>query len=321
MTVKCLLSRDLSIRDALQREGLPWGLFDWTLPGLGISQNDGAHIVVNRADAEKSGVVPALMKNQAPGLTLIGITDLSIDSFLAVAALAGEKPDDQAHHNFFAGLAHAEKYGRHTLNQTVTSSDTRVKLAALFDYDYNMIADRQRDTNQVTDRSNQYRQFMDMLNRLLKGDQQLMQRGSQWLNDAEIINSCSFMYTAGNGADQAMHNNSGDVVVRTCNNVRAREAFMTPAARGNRETRACVLYNTMNGHISLDFTQPIPGISARNILTEIFDGSRVTGDDQHAEQHSDPTLRPTAGSLSVVVGRVAALLNERPAQQAGNAGN
>lgn len=201
---------------------------------------------------------PCLAENgvAGEGIEAVGLSHLDLDSIGGCAAILGRKPEAPG---FWALASFIDTAGPHKLGQAGADPADVARLYAFWAWSQTNRCMPPRDGS-VVDVAEQVTLAIEVIARICVDDPELLATGEQFRSAEEALNKRSFVEVV------------DEVVVRVAD-VFVNHLYADPSGKAHE---AVVSFNTTTGAVTVSLADPIPGVSACEIMQGIF-GSEAGG--------------------------------------------
>jgi hypothetical protein len=228
---------------------------------------------------------PCLRENRELGVECVGVSHLDLDALGGVLAILGRKPEAEG---FWKLAAYVDTHGPHRLGEAGAEPVDVARLHAFWAWSemHRVFPPRDGGVLDVTDRVEEAKRALVAI---LDGDQSFLRAGEEFARREEELNSSSFVQVV------------GEVIVRV-SPAFVNHLYATP---DGRICRGVVSFNATRGEITASLAEPVPGVSCRKLVQELW-GPRAGGHDGIAgsprgERRSLEDLQAAAERLASLV--------------------
>lgn len=219
----------------------------------GESVVEGSILTLAHHGPRAGNPAPCLANNGVAGeveVEVIGLSHLDLDALGGVMAVLGRKPEADS---FWALAAHVDIHGPHKIQEAEASDQNVTRLYAFWAWSQQHRLLSPKDGS-VADVTSEVAEAMKIVGRILADDEELLAAGEQFRLTEESLNKRSFIQT------------EAGVTVRVA------DAFVNHlySVPTSEVTKAVVAFNTITGGITISLADPIPGVSARKIVQDLW---------------------------------------------------
>jgi len=220
---------------------------------------EGSVLTLAHHGARSANPAPCLRGNDPVDVEVIGVSHVDLDALGGILSVLGRKPEVEG---FWELAGFVDTHGPHHLRDSGATPENVRRLNAVWAWNANNRVDGERlGPEEVRDVTDRVLQRAEALTRILADDPELLAAGDAWAKDNSRKNRESFVEMEDGVA------------------VRVAAWFVNADYESPLDGSMAVAnvgYNPTFGSITIGFADPIPGVSARDIVQGLW-GSEAGG--------------------------------------------